>query len=221
MGAGTLPAPTTPAAEGTAAGQRAPLRVSVGGPLGAGKTTLLIELCRRLTGRYALAIVTNDAHAREDAHILERSGLLVRERIVGVAAGACAHDSVADDVALNLAAIEALEQRHARLDVVFIEGSADLTERTFDPQLADLTIALVDVAAGGKAVRRGIPAIAQADLLVINKSDLAAAVGVSLHDLERDAIAVRDERPYVFTDLRAGHGVERVVEFVVRRGMLA
>jgi urease accessory protein len=220
MGPGTLAATATARPEPESAVGHTPLRVGVGGPPGAGKTTLLIELCRRLSRQYALAVVTNDAHAREDAHVLERSGLLARDRIVGVDAGACTHDSMADDVALNLAAIEALVVRHADLDVVFVEGSADLSQRTFEPEVVDLTIAIVDVAAGAKAVRRGSPAIAQSDLLVINKSDLAAAVGASLHDLERDAIAVRDERPYLFTNLRAGDGAARVAEFVIRHGML-
>jgi urease accessory protein len=196
------------------------LRVGIGGPVGSGKTTLVAELCARLRDRFEVAVVTNDVNAQEDARLLARIGALPEDRIIGLDAGNCPHTTIGDDATMNLAAVDALIARHAGLDAVFIEGGDDLGDSTFDPELTDLVIYVVDVAAGEKAARRGSPGIAESDLLVINKSDLAPAVGVSLMNLERDAISVRQDRPYVFTDLKGGDGVERVAAFVIEQGML-
>ena len=201
-------------------GERPALRVGIGGPVGSGKTTLVAELCARLRDRYEVAVVTNDVNAQEDARLLARIGALPANRIVGLDAGSCPHTTVGDDATMNLAAVDGLIARHAGLDAVFIEGGDDLGDSTFDPELTDLVIYVVDVAAGEKAARRGSPGIAESDLLVINKSDLAPAVGVSLMNLERDAISVRQDRPYVFTNLKGGDGVDRVADFVVKQGML-
>lgn len=199
---------------------RPALRVGIGGPVGSGKTTLVAQLCTHLRERYHVAVVTNDANAQEDARLLVRTGVLPADRIIGLDAGNCPHTTVGDDATMNLAAVDALIARHDGLDVVFIEGGDDLGASTFDPELTDLIVYVVDVAAGEKAVRRGAPGITDSDLLVINKSDLAAAVGASLMNMERDAISVRQDRPYVFTNLKDGDGVEHVADFVVERGML-
>ena len=194
--------------------------MGIGGPVGSGKTTLVAELCARLRDRYEVGVVTNDVNAHEDARLLARTGALPEDRIVGLDAGSCPHTTVGDDASMNLAAVDALIARHQGLDAVFIEGGDDLGDSTFDPELTDLVIYVVDVAAGEKAARRGSPGIAESDLLVINKTDLAPAVGVSLMNLERDAISVRQDRPYVFTNLKGGDGVEHVAEFIVEQGML-
>ncbi len=199
---------------------RPALRVGIGGPIGSGKTTLIAELCRRLRERYRIAVVTNDAHAHEDARLLARMGVLPEDRIVGLDAGSCPHTTIADDASMNLAAVDELIVRHDRLDVIFIEGSDDLRDSTFDPALTDLVIHVVDVAAGEKAARRGSRGIAESDLLVINKTDLAPAVGASLMNMERDAISVRQDRPFVFTNLKGGDGIDEVVDFIVEQGML-
>ncbi len=200
--------------------ERPALRVGIGGPIGSGKTTLVAELCRHLGQRYRIAVVTNDANAHEDARLLARMGVLPEDRIVGLDAGSCPHTTIADDASMNVAAVDELILRHDRLDVILIEGSDDLGDSTFDHALTDLVIYVVDVAAGEKAVRRGSAGIAQSDLLVVNKSDLAPAVGASLMNMERDAISVRQDRPYVFTNLKAGDGVQKVVDFIVEQGML-
>jgi urease accessory protein len=199
---------------------RPALRVGIGGPVGAGKTTLMAELCLRLRDRFEIAVITNDVNAREDARLLMRNGLLPEDRIVGLDAGTCPHTTLGDDASLNLAAVDRLIALHDGLQVVFIEGADDLGASTFDPALTDLVIYVVDVAAGEKAVRRGSAGIAQSDLLVVNKSDLAPAVGASLMNMERDAISVRQDRPYVFTNLKAGDGVQAVADFVIEQGML-
>ena len=199
---------------------RPALRVGIGGPTGSGKTTLVAGLCSRLRDRYSVAVVTNDVNAHEDARSLARMGALPEDRIVGLDAGSCPHTSVGNDATQNLAAVDALIARHVGLDVVFIEGGDDLGASTFDPELTDLVIYVIDVAAGEKATRRGVPGITDSDLLVINKSDLAPAVGASLMNMERDAISVRQDRPFVFTNLRGGDGVDMVAAFVVEQGML-
>ena len=188
--------------------------------MGSGKTTLVAALCRRLGERYSVAVVTNDVNAHEDARSLARMGALPEDRIVGLDAGSCPHTTIGDDATQNLAAVDALVARHAALDAILIEGGDDLGSSTFDPELTDLVIYVIDVAAGEKAARRGVPGISDSDLLVINKSDLAPAVGASLMNMERDAISVRQDRPYVFTNLKVGDGVDRVAHFVVEEGML-
>ena len=200
--------------------RRPPLRVGVSGSVGAGKTTLIAALCERLRDRYEVAVVANDRDGQEDAGQLLRMGTLVRDRIVGIDAGGCSHAPVGHDVCLNLAAVEALLARHERLQVIFIEGDRTTGDGTFHPLLADLSIHVIDIAAGEKASRRGDPSIAQSDLLVINKTDLAAAVGVSLMNVERDTVSVRQGRPHVFTSLRQGDGPDLVCAFVIEHGML-
>ena len=201
-------------------GMRPALRVGIGGPVGAGKTTLVAELCLRLRDRFEIAVITNDVNAREDARLLIRTGVLAEDRIMGLDAGTCPHTTLGDEASQNLAAVDRLIALHDGLQVVFIEGADDLGASTFDPVLTDLVIYVVDVAAGEKAVRRGQRGIVESDLLVINKSDLAPAVGVSLMNMERDAISVRQDRPHVFTNLRGGDGVQKVADFVIEQGML-
>jgi urease accessory protein len=198
-----------------------PLRVGVGGPVGSGKTALLDALCKALRDRYQLAVVTNDIYTREDAEFLIRSQALPAERIVGVETGGCPHTAIREDASMNLAAVEDLQIRFPDLDLVFIESGGDNLAATFSPELADLTIYVIDVAEGEKIPRKGGPGITRSDLLVINKIDLAPYVGASLEVMERDSKRMRGERPFVFTNLRTGQGLERILDFIEHRGMLA
>ena len=197
-----------------------PLRVGVGGPVGSGKTALLDALCKRLRGRYEIAVVTNDIYTREDAEFLIRSGALPAERILGVETGGCPHTAIREDASMNLAAVEDLQARFPGLDLIFIESGGDNLAATFSPELADLTIYVIDVAEGEKIPRKGGPGITRSDLLVINKTDLAPHVGASLEVMARDATRMRGERPFVMTNLKAGDGLCEVVEFVIREGLL-
>jgi urease accessory protein len=197
-----------------------PLRVGVGGPVGSGKTALLDALCKRLRGRYEIAVVTNDIYTREDAEFLIRSGALPAERILGVETGGCPHTAIREDASMNLAAVEDLQARFPGLDLIFIESGGDNLAATFSPELADLTIYVIDVAEGEKIPRKGGPGITRSDLLVINKTDLAPHVGASLEVMARDATRMRGERPFVMTNLKAGDGLSEVVEFVIREGLL-
>ncbi len=197
-----------------------PLRVGVGGPVGSGKTALLDALCKRLRDRYQIAVVTNDIYTKEDAQFLIRSQALEEARIVGVETGGCPHTAIREDASMNLAAVADLQQRFPDLDLIFIESGGDNLAATFSPELADLTIYVIDVAEGEKIPRKGGPGITRSDLLVINKIDLAPHVGASLEVMERDARRMRGERPFVFTNLRAGQGLDTVVQFIVREGML-
>lgn len=197
-----------------------PLRVGVGGPVGSGKTALLDLLCKRLRDRYQIAVVTNDIYTREDAEFLIRSQALPAERIVGVETGGCPHTAIREDASMNLAAVEDLQQQVPDLDVVFVESGGDNLSATFSPELADLTIYVIDVAEGEKIPRKGGPGITRSDLLVINKIDLAPHVGASLEVMEQDSKRMRGERPFVFTNLKTGEGLEAVVNFVVEQGML-
>jgi urease accessory protein len=198
-----------------------PLRVGVGGPVGSGKTALLDALCKALRDRYQLAVVTNDIYTREDAEFLIRSQALPAERTVGVETGGCPHTAIREDASMNLAAVEDLQIRFPDLDLVFIESGGDNLAATFSPELADLTIYVIDVAEGEKIPRKGGPGITRSDLLVINKIDLAPYVGASLEVMERDSKRMRGERPFVFTNLRTGQGLERILDFIEHRGMLA
>ena len=196
------------------------LRLGVGGPVGAGKTTLVELLCRRLRDRYDVAVVTNDIYTREDAEILLRAEALEGERIVGVETGGCPHTAIREDASMNLAAIDALGVKFPRLDLVIVESGGDNLSATFSPELVDLTIYVIDVAAGDKIPRKGGPGITRSDLLVINKIDLAPHVGASLDVMDRDTRRMRGEAPYVFANLKAGEGVDEIVAFIVREGML-
>jgi len=197
-----------------------PLRVGIGGPVGAGKTTLTDRLCKHLRARYSLAAITNDIYTREDAEFLMRSQALPLDRILGVETGGCPHTAIREDASINLAAVAELRARHPDLDLVLIESGGDNLAATFSPELADLTIYVIDVAAGEEIPRKGGPGITRSDLLVINKTDLAPHVGASLEVMERDARRMRGSRPFVFARLRAGEGVAEIAAFIERQGGL-
>ncbi len=199
---------------------KSPLRIGVGGPVGSGKTALLDALCKRLRGRFELAVVTNDIYTKEDAQFLIRSQALEEARIIGVETGGCPHTAIREDASMNLAAVADLQARFPGLDVIFIESGGDNLAATFSPELADLTLYVIDVAEGEKIPRKGGPGITRSDLLVINKIDLAPYVGASLEVMDSDARRMRGERPFVFTNLRDGLGLEEVVAFVLKEGML-
>jgi urease accessory protein len=196
------------------------LRVGIGGPVGSGKTALMDALCKRLRDHYQIAAVTNDIYTREDAEFLIRSQALTPDRIVGVETGGCPHTAIREDASMNLAAIDDLCVRFPDLDLVLVESGGDNLAATFSPELADLTIYVIDVAEGEKIPRKGGPGITRSDLLVINKTDLAPYVGASLEVMESDTKRMRGERPYVFTNLRAGTGLETIAQFVIREGIL-
>jgi len=200
--------------------ERGPLRVGVGGPVGSGKTALVDALCKQLRARFEIAAVTNDIYTKEDAEFLTRSGALAPERILGVETGGCPHTAIREDASINLAAIDQLVTAFPKLDLVFIESGGDNLAATFSPELADLTIYVIDVAAGDKIPRKGGPGITRSDLLVINKTDLAPLVGADLAVMDRDARRMRGERPFVFTNIRAGKGVQEVAEFIATMGGL-
>ena len=197
-----------------------PLRVGVGGPVGSGKTALVDALCKRLRGRFRIAAVTNDIYTQEDAQFLTRSGALAPERIIGVETGGCPHTAIREDASINLAAVAQMCARFPDLQLIFIESGGDNLAATFSPELADLTLYVIDVAAGDKIPRKGGPGITRSDLLVINKTDLAPLVGANLDVMERDARKMRGARPFVFTNLKAGEGIDRVAEFVIITGGL-
>ncbi len=198
-----------------------PLRVGIGGPVGSGKTALMEQICKRLRGTYDIAAITNDIYTKEDQRILTEAGALEAERILGVETGGCPHTAIREDASMNLAAIKTMRQRFPALDLVLIESGGDNLAATFSPELADLTIYVIDVSGGEKIPRKGGPGITRSDLLVINKKDLAPHVGASLSVMERDAKRMRGERPFVFTDMRAGEGVSEVIAFITTMGGLA
>jgi len=199
---------------------KAPLRVGVGGPVGSGKTALLEKLCKAMRDDYSIAVVTNDIYTREDQRILTEAQALEAERIVGVETGGCPHTAIREDASMNLAAVEDLSRQFTDLDVIFIESGGDNLSATFSPELADLTIYVIDVASGEKIPRKGGPGITRSDLLVINKIDLAEMVGASLEVMDTDSQRMRGKRPFVFTQLKTGEGLDVVVEFLIREGML-
>ncbi len=198
-----------------------PLRVGIGGPVGSGKTALMEVLCKRMAPRYELCAITNDIYTKEDAEILTRVGALPPERIMGVETGGCPHTAIREDCSMNLAAVETMNKRFPGLDLVLVESGGDNLAATFSPELADLTIYVIDVSGGEKIPRKGGPGITRSDLLVINKIDLAPFVGADLGVMERDAKRMRGERPFVFTNIKAGEGVEVVERFIVTKGGLA
>ena len=197
-----------------------PLRVGIGGPVGSGKTALTLALCRALRERYQLAVVTNDIYTEEDAQFLVRNEALSADRILGVETGGCPHTAIREDASINLEAVDRLARRFGNLDIVFVESGGDNLAATFSPELSDLTIYVIDVAAGDKIPRKGGPGITRSDLLVINKIDLAPMVGASLEVMDRDARKMRGERPFVFTNLKTGQGLDTIVHFVIERGMV-
>jgi urease accessory protein len=198
----------------------AALRVGVGGPVGSGKTTLTLSLCRALRGKYEIGVVTNDIYTEEDAQFLVRNDALPPERIIGVETGGCPHTAIREDASINLEALSRLMRRFPALELLFVESGGDNLAASFSPELADLTLYVIDVAAGDKIPRKGGPGITKSDLLVINKIDLAPMVGASLEVMERDARRMRGARPFVFTNLKTGQGLQDVIAFVETAGLL-
>jgi urease accessory protein len=197
-----------------------PLRVGIGGPVGSGKTALTLALCQRLRDVYNIAVVTNDIFTKEDADFLTRNEALVPERIIGVETGGCPHTAIREDASMNLEAVNQLSKRFQTLDIVFVESGGDNLAATFSPELSDLTIYVIDVAAGEKIPRKGGPGITKSDLLVINKIDLAPMVGASLEVMDRDAKKMRGEKPFIFSNLKTGQGLEEIVQFIEKQGLM-
>jgi urease accessory protein len=198
----------------------APLRVGIGGPVGSGKTALTLSLCKAMRDRYEIAVVTNDIYTEEDAQFLVRNQALTADRILGVETGGCPHTAIREDASINLEAVSRLSLRFPKLDVIFVESGGDNLAATFSPELSDLTLYVIDVAAGDKIPRKGGPGITKSDLLIINKIDLAPMVGASLEVMDRDSRKMRGERPFVFTNLKTGQGLDTVIAFVEREGLL-
>ena len=196
------------------------LRVGIGGPVGSGKTALTLSLCKQLRERYNIAVVTNDIYTEEDAQFLVRNEALAPERIIGVETGGCPHTAIREDASINLEAVDRLNRRFKDLDLILIESGGDNLAATFSPELSDLTLYVIDVAAGDKIPRKGGPGITKSDLLVINKIDLAPMVGASLEVMDRDAKKMRGPRPFVFSNLKTGQGLDSIVGFIEKEGML-
>ncbi|WP_150047452.1 MULTISPECIES: urease accessory protein UreG [Methylomonas] len=196
------------------------LRIGIGGPVGSGKTALVDALCKAMRDDFQIGVVTNDIYTREDQQFLIRSQALPEERIFGVETGGCPHTAIREDASMNLAAVDELCERFPELDFVLVESGGDNLSATFSPELADLTIYVIDVSAGDKIPRKGGPGITRSDLLVINKIDLAPYVGASLEVMDRDARKMRADRPFVFTNIKTGEGLDQVVAFIVKQGML-
>jgi urease accessory protein len=198
-----------------------PLRVGIGGPVGSGKTALTLALCRAMRDRHEIAVVTNDIYTEEDAQFLVRNEALSADRILGVETGGCPHTAIREDASINLEAVSRLSLRFPALDLIFVESGGDNLAATFSPELSDLTLYVIDVAAGDKIPRKGGPGITKSDLLIINKIDLAPMVGASLEVMDRDASKMRGDRPFVFTNLKSGEGLPAVIEFIEREGLFA
>ena len=202
------------------ASYKEPLRVGIGGPVGSGKTALTLSLCKRLRDVYNIAVVTYDISTKEDAEFLTRNEALSPERIIGVETGGCPHTAIREDASMNLEAVAQLSKRFKTLDIIFVESGGDNLAATFSPELSDLTIYVIDVAAGEKIPRKGGPGITKSDLLIINKIDLAPMVGASLEVMDRDAKRMRGERPFIFTNLKTGQGLEEIVSFIEKQGLM-
>ncbi|MBA3902985.1 MAG: urease accessory protein UreG [Rhodocyclaceae bacterium] len=200
--------------------QNQPLRVGIGGPVGSGKTALTLSLCRALRDKFDIAVVTNDIYTEEDARFLVRNQALAPERIIGVETGGCPHTAIREDASINLEAVARLNALFPDLDIVFVESGGDNLAATFSPELSDLTLYVIDVAAGDKIPRKGGPGITRSDLLIINKIDLAPMVGASLEVMARDAKKMRGERPFVFSNLKTGQGLSEIIGFIESRGLL-
>ena len=197
-----------------------PLRVGIGGPVGSGKTALTLSLCKAMRDKYEVAAVTNDIYTQEDAQFLVRNEALPPERIIGVETGGCPHTAIREDASINLEAVARLARTFGNLDVVFVESGGDNLAATFSPELSDLTLYVIDVAAGDKIPRKGGPGIMKSDLLIINKIDLAPYVGASLEVMDHDARKMRGERPFLFSNLKTGQGLDEIVRFIETQGML-
>jgi len=198
-----------------------PLRVGIGGPVGSGKTALMEALCKRMRDRFDLCAITNDIYTKEDARLLTVAGALPEERIMGVETGGCPHTAIREDCSINLAAVDEMSRKFPDLDLILIESGGDNLAATFSPELADITVYVIDVAGGEKIPRKGVPGITRSDLLVINKIDLAPHVGADLSVMDRDAKLMRRDKPFVFANTRAGVGVEAVMDFIVSAGGLS
>jgi urease accessory protein len=206
---------------GAAPAHRGPFRVGIGGPVGSGKTALVEALCKQLRESYEIYVITNDIYTKEDQLILTRSQALPAERIMGVETGGCPHTAIREDASMNLAAIADMNLRFPRAELCFVESGGDNLAATFSPELADLTIYVIDVAAGEKIPRKGGPGITRSDLLVINKIDLAPLVGANLQVMELDARRMRATRPFIFSNLKSGQGVDEIADFILRKGGLS
>ncbi len=215
-----LAAPSSSPSRSRSADPRPPLRVGIGGPVGSGKTALTLALCQALRQRYQLAVVTNDIYTEEDAQFLVRHQALPAERILGVETGGCPHTAIREDASINLEAVARLSRRFPELELVFIESGGDNLAATFSPELSDLTLYVIDVAAGDKIPRKGGPGIVKSDLLIINKIDLAPMVGASLEVMERDARKMRGSRPFLFSNLKTGQGLPEIVAFLEHQGLM-
>jgi len=196
------------------------LRLGIGGPVGSGKTALVDALCKKMRDHYQIAVVTNDIYTKEDAQFLMRSKALDEDRIIGVETGGCPHTAIREDASMNLAAVAQLQERFTNLDMIIVESGGDNLSATFSPELSDLTLYVIDVAAGEKIPRKGGPGITKSDLLIINKIDLAPHVGASLEVMDCDAKKMRGERPFVFSNLKTGEGLNTIIQFIVDKGML-
>ncbi|MDO8907449.1 MAG: urease accessory protein UreG [Pseudohongiella sp.] len=196
------------------------LRIGVGGPVGSGKTALLRALCTAMREHYDIAVVTNDIYTKEDANFLTKHEALSADRIIGVETGGCPHTAIREDASMNLAAIDELLRRHGPVEMIFVESGGDNLSATFSPELSDLTLYVIDVSAGDKIPRKGGPGITKSDLLIINKTDLAPLVGASLEVMREDAARMRGERPFVFSNLKTGQGLDQIIDFIVEYGML-
>ena len=196
------------------------LRVGIGGPVGSGKTALTLLLCKAMRDSYDMAVVTNDIYTQEDAQFLTNHGALEKDRILGVETGGCPHTAIREDASMNLAAIDHLSSQYKNLELVIVESGGDNLSATFSPELSDLTVYVIDVSAGDKIPRKGGPGITKSDLLVINKVDIAPLVGASLDVMERDAKKMRGDRPFVFSNMKTGQGIQEILAFIIDRGML-